>query len=110
MNPNVKPWVINLSRLKDFWEPQIIVQDKNGLPVTFIDTEITISPEDGPPIKWNPANGRLTMPSAGVFVVNVLRSEIATYSFEKAPFRWSVTYTNGKVDGVWMESLVRVSD
>lgn len=110
MNSNVTPWTINLSRLSDFWEPQITVEDENGVAVTYIDTKITISPEGHEPIVWNPANGKLTIPSAGVFIVLVPKAEIAAFEWDKAPYKWSVTYSNGKIDGVWMEGLVRVSD
>lgn len=110
MNPSVKGWTIHLSRLSDFWEPEISVEDENGQPVTYIDASITITPETGPPIVWSFNNGKLSMPVAGTFAVAVPKADIAAFQWSMAPYKWSVTYTNGKVDGVWMEDVVRVSD
>lgn len=110
MNSNIIPWTIYLSRLSDFWEPVVTVKDENGILVTYQTTELTIFPKIGAAIIWNPANGKLTMPAAGTFAFNVLMAEIAAYNFELADYKWSVTHTNGKVEGDWMEGVVRVSD
>lgn len=110
MNPSVKGWTIHLSRLSDFWEPQINVVDENETPVIYLDAKITISPEGHDPVIWSISNGKLSMPSVGVFSLSVPKSEIVGYQWSMAPYKWSVTYTNTKEDGVWMEDVVRVSD
>lgn len=109
MNPGVVPWTIYLTRRSDFWGTIAKVEDGNGDPVQFINTELVIMPEGEPPIVWNPINGKLTITGVGQFSFNVLKEEIATYSFEAADYRWSVTYSNGKTDGEWMEGKIRVS-
>jgi len=108
MNPGVVPWEIRLEKGSDFWESLITVKDAAGEPVPYLTTELTIYPLGKDPIVWNPANGRLSIPEDGKFLFDVSKEEIDTYDWERADYKWSVTYTNAKVDGNWMEGVVIV--
>lgn len=108
MNPGVVPWTIRLERGSDFWEAEVFAVDDQDQPITFLTTEITIFPPGNEPIFWNPENGKLTMPTPGQFLFNVSRAEISNYQWDKAEYKWSVTYSNGKVDANWMEGPVKV--
>lgn len=109
MNPAITGLTIRLQKGSDYWETSISVEDENGAPVPFLSTELTITPEGQTPIVWNPTNGYLTMPSSGHFAFDVPRTVIDGYNFEVASYKWSITYTNGKVDGQWMEGKVYIS-
>lgn len=107
MKPGVVPWTIRLEKGSDFWEPNVSVVDQSGSPVTYIDTELIITPAGQDPIVWSPNNGKLLM-IPGNFTFNVSRAEIDSYNWEQAEYKWSVTYSNGKVDKNWMEGVVKV--
>lgn len=108
-------WTITLKRDADYWEEQVTVKDENGSPVVFSDAEITIHPttsdqeflED---VIWSISNGRLLMPSAGVFGFEIPMAEIAAYQWKRGKFCWSVTYTDGHKDGSWLTGKVEIKD
>jgi len=102
-------WTIELKQDADFWEEQVTVTDENGAPVVFSDAWITIHPDtDDPDVFWNTVNGKLRIISDGVFGFEVPLAEIAAYGWTRGKFCWSVTYTDGHVDGSWMVGTVTV--
>jgi|ERR1051325_8151729 hypothetical protein len=102
-------WSIELKQDADYWEERVTVTDENGAPVVFSDAEITIHPDtDDPDVVWSLANSKLLMPADGVFGFEVLMAEIAGYTWRSGKFCWSVTYTDGHVDGSWMTGKVSI--
>jgi hypothetical protein len=103
-------WTIELKRDSDFWEEQVTVVDANGGPVVFSDAEITIHPseENEEDVIWSLSNGRLLMPADGVFGFEVSQAEISAYDWSSGIFCWSVTYSDGHVDGSWMTGPVTI--
>src|ERR1043165_8339548 len=105
-------WTIELKRDADYWEDEVTVTDEDGAPVVFSDAEITIHPDadennvQPDDVVWSLENLRLRMPSDGVFGFDVPMSEIADYEWTNGKFCWSVTYTDGHVDGSWMVGRV----
>lgn len=108
-------WTINLKRDADYWEERVTVKDQAGAPVVFSNAEITIHPapsseellED---VVWSLSNGKLMMPTDGVFSFEVSMTEIAAYEWKRGEFCWSVTYTDGHVDGSWLTGKVVIED
>lgn len=104
-------WKIQLKRDADYWEDQVTVKDENGAAVVFADAEITIHPDDdSDDVIWSLDNGRLTMPADGVFGFEVPMSEIEAYEWISGKFCWSVTYSDGHVDGSWMIGRVTIKE
>jgi len=103
-------WTIELKRDADYWEETVTVKDSSGALVPFDDAQITIHPDAGNDVLWSVDNGKLLIVSDGVFGFDVPLTEIQAYPFSSATFCWSVTYTNGKIDGSWMTGAVTVKD
>lgn len=101
-------WTIELKRDADYWEDQVSVEDEDGAPVVFSDAQITIHPDTGPNVVWSVGNGKLKIIDDGVFGFEVPMSEIAAYSWSRGKFCWSVTYTDGHVDGSWITGKVEI--
>jgi hypothetical protein len=108
-------WTIELKRDADYWEDRVTVVDEDGSPVVFSDAEITIHPNKVGQVQhddvvWSVDNGKLVIVSAGVFGFEVPITEIDGYEWSSGKFCWSVTYTDGHVDGSWMTGKVAIED
>lgn len=104
-------WTIELKQDADYWEDQVTVKDEDGAPVTFSDAEIIIHPAtNDDDVIWSVANSKLLMVSDGVFGFEVPMAEIAAYQWRNGRFCWSVTYSDGHVDGSWMTGKVVIKE
>jgi|ERR1051326_891314 hypothetical protein len=104
-------WTIELKQDADYWEEQVTVTDENGSPVVFSDAEITIHPDtDHEDVVWSVENEKLLIVSDGVFGFEVKMEVIAAYGWRSGNFCWSVTYTDGHVDGSWLTGRVVIKE
>lgn len=85
--------------------------DENGAPVTFDSLQIDVTPNTGSAFSWTQANGKLTLQSAGVYLLLLTDTDTAAFDWTSGSYHFNgVESTSGDVNPCFAPGLVFVKD
>lgn len=85
--------------------------DENQAPIEFSNLQIDVTPNIGPAFSWTEGNGKFTLQSVGVYLLELSAADTAAFEWTSGTYRFNGTEaTSGDVTPCFGAGLVFAKD
>ena len=81
--------------------------DENDTPIDFTSLQVDVTPNIGDPFSWTQANGKFTIQSTGVYLLELSNTDTEAFEWTAGTYHFdAVLATSGDVDPCYISGLV----